>query len=95
MLFRSMHGAAYRNAPGVVAFLAGKGADIKTWNRANHYGWTPLLIAEGYRVGNFKQAPETLAEIRRIMIANGVTPPQRASAKPTNEEYKSEKKPSP
>src|SRR5205085_12457714 len=67
----AMHGAAYRNAPRVTAFLADRGADIKTWNRANRFGWTPLLIAEGYRVGNFKPAPETIAEIRRIMIAKG------------------------
>jgi len=35
-----------------------------------------LRIAEGYRVGNFKPAPETLAEIRRVMDAKGVKPPQ-------------------
>src|SRR6185436_7867477 len=34
----AMHGAAYRNAPGAVALLAAKGADIKVWNRPNHYG---------------------------------------------------------
>ncbi len=75
----AMHGAAYRNAPKVAAFLADPGGrpgvDIRIWNRANKYGWTPLRIAEGYRVGNFKPAPETLAEIRRIMLANGVPPP--------------------
>ena len=72
----AMHGAAYRNAPRVTAFLADRDADIKTWNRANRYGWTPLLIAEGYRAGNFKPAPETIAEIKRIMDAKGVKPPQ-------------------
>jgi hypothetical protein len=45
------------------------------------------VIAEGYRVGNFKAATDTIAEIRRSMVANGVTPPQRPSAKATNEEY--------
>ena len=88
----SMHGAAYKNAPKVVAFLADRGADIKTWNRANNYGWTPLLIAEGNRVGNFKPAPETIQEIKRIMAASGVTPPQRGSTKTTNEAYVDEKK---
>ena len=88
----AMHGAAYRNAPATAAFLAARGADVQTWNRANNYGWTPLLIAEGYRVGNFKPAPETIAEIRRILIANGVTPPQRAPAKATSEEYGNQKK---
>jgi hypothetical protein len=52
-----------------VAFLAAHGADVKTWNRANRYGWTPLSIAEGNRVGNFKPAPETLAQLRRVMNA--------------------------
>jgi uncharacterized protein len=79
----AMHGAAYRNAPGVVAFLASRGADIGTWNRANRYGWTPLQIAEGHRVGNFKPAPDTIAAIRRIMAASGVTPAQRTPAKST------------
>ena len=63
----AMHGAAYKNAPKVVAFLASHGADSKTWNRANKYGWTPLQIAEGYRAGNFKPAPETLAELKRVL----------------------------
>jgi ankyrin repeat protein len=71
----AMHGAAYRNAPGAVAFLAAHGAAIRTWNRGNRYGWTPLLIAEGHRVGNFKPAPETIAALRRIMAASAVTPP--------------------
>ncbi|MCW3055607.1 MAG: ankyrin repeat-containing protein [Chthonomonadales bacterium] len=84
----AMHGAAYRNAPGVVSFLADKGADIQTWNRANHYSWTPLRIAEGYRVGNFKPAPETLAALRRILDAKGVKPSQHAPTKTTREEYK-------
>jgi len=44
---RPCTGAAYRNAPAAAAFLAARGADIKTWNRPNRYGWTPLLIAEG------------------------------------------------
>jgi len=88
----AMHGAAYKNAPKVVAFLAAHGADIKTWNRANNYGWTPLLIAEGHRVGNFKPAPETIDEIKRIMAANGVTPPQRVPVKTTSEAYVDDKK---
>jgi len=75
----AMHGAAYRNSPGVVAFLAERGADIRIWNRVNRYNWTPLQIAEGNRVGNFKPAPETLAAIRRILDAKGVKPPQRAA----------------
>jgi hypothetical protein len=66
-----MHGAAYKNLPKVAALLAERGADIKIWNRPNKYGWTPLQIAEGHRFGNFKVAPETIAEIKRIMAAGG------------------------
>jgi uncharacterized protein len=93
----AMHGAAYRNAPRAAAFLAERGADIRIWNHENHYGWTPLLIAEGYRVGNFKPSPDTIAEIKRIMAANGAGapeargrspgPPQPPPAKATNENY--------
>jgi ankyrin repeat protein len=68
----AMHGAAYKNAPKVVAFLAEHGADINIWNHKNTYGWTPLLIAEGHRVGNFKPAPETIEAIKRVMAARGV-----------------------
>lgn len=50
----AMHGAAYKNLPKVVQFLADKGAKIEIWSRKNKYGWTPLLIAEGHRPGNFK-----------------------------------------
>ncbi|WP_395095069.1 ankyrin repeat domain-containing protein [Armatimonas sp.] len=63
----AMHGAAYKNAPKVVAFLASHGADSKIWNRANKYGWTPQQIAEGNRPGAFKPSPETLAELRRAL----------------------------
>jgi ankyrin repeat protein len=83
----AMHGAAYRNAPKTTAFLAGHGAAIEIWNRANRYGWTPLSIAEGYRVGNFKPAPETIAELKRIMLTHGVTPPVRAVPKPVDDQY--------
>jgi uncharacterized protein len=71
----AMHGAAYKNLPSVVQLLADKGAKIETWNRENKYGWTPLRIAEGYRVGNFKPSAETIVAIRRVMQTAGVTPP--------------------
>lgn len=70
----AMHGAAYKSLPKVVLFLADKGAKIDVWNQKNHYGWTPLLIAEGYRPGNFKPSAETIAAIHRVMLAAGVTP---------------------
>jgi uncharacterized protein len=75
----AMHGAAYNSFPKVVALLAEKGARIDLWNRKNKYGWTPLMIAEGHRVGNFKPSAETVAAIHRVMLAAGVKPP----AKPT------------
>lgn len=71
----AMHGAAYKSLPRMVRFLAGKGAKIETWNRKNRYGWTPLLIAEGFRPGNFKPSFETIAAIHDVMRAEGVTPP--------------------
>ena len=65
----AMHGAAYKNVPKVVQFLADKGARIEVWNRKNKYGWTPLSIAEGHRPGNFKPSPETVAALHRVMLA--------------------------
>jgi ankyrin repeat protein len=71
----AMHGAAYKSLPKVVQLLADRGAKIEIWNRKNKYGWTPLAIAQGYRPGNFKPSPETIAAIHRVMLAAGVTPP--------------------
>ncbi len=71
----AMHGAAFANFPKVVKFLASKGAKIEIWNRKNKRGWTPLLVAEGHRYGNFKPSFETMAAFREVMVAAGVTPP--------------------
>ncbi len=71
----AMHGAAYKNHPRAVALLAAEGAEIQTWNRRNRYGWTPLTIARGYRVGNFKPSLVTVAAVERAMLAEGVLPP--------------------
>ncbi|MGH7943886.1 MAG: ankyrin repeat domain-containing protein, partial [Opitutaceae bacterium] len=71
----AMHGAAFANFPKVVKLLAAKGAKIEVWNEKNKRGWTPLMIAEGHRHGNFKPSFETIAVIKEVMIANGVTPP--------------------
>ena len=70
-----MHGAAYKNLPRVVHLLADNGADIGVWNQRNKYGWTPLTIARGYRFGNFKPSPVTVAAIETIMLSEGVRPP--------------------
>jgi ankyrin repeat protein len=77
----AMHGAAYKNLPAVVEFLAEKGARIDIWNQKNEYGWTPLIIAEGYRFGNFKPSPVTIEAILRVMAAAGVEPPAKIEAK--------------
>jgi ankyrin repeat protein len=71
----AMHGAAFANFPKVVKLLAAKGAKIDVWNRKNKRGWTPLLIAEGHRYGNFKPSFETIAAIKEVMLTAGVTPP--------------------
>ena len=68
----AMHGAAYKNLPGAVEFLAAKGARVEVWNKKNKYGWTPLTIAEGYRFGNFKPSLVTVAAFHKIMQAAGV-----------------------
>ncbi len=71
----AMHGAAYKNIPGVVHWLHDNGADIEKWNQKNRKGWTPLLIAQGFRPGNFKPSFETIAAIEEVMKSEGVTPP--------------------
>ncbi len=70
-----MHGAAYRNWPKMVALLAEAGADIEIWNQKNKHRWTPLLLAQGFRPGNFKPSAATEGAIATVMRANGVDPP--------------------
>jgi hypothetical protein len=66
-----MHGAAYKNLPGAVEFLAAKGAKVEVWNRKNKQGWTPLTIAEGHRFGNYKPSPVTVAAFHRVLNGGG------------------------
>lgn len=70
----AMHGAALKNAPKAVEFLDKMGADINVWNTKNSAGWTPLIIARGYRWGNFKPSPETIEALSQVMLGRGVTP---------------------
>ena len=65
----AMHGAAYKNLPAAVEFLARKGARMAVWNQPNTHGWTPLTIAEGHRFGNYKPSPVTVEAFHRIMKA--------------------------
>ncbi len=71
----AMHGAAYKSLPKMVQFLSDKGALVSAWDHKNKFGWTPLLIAEGFRPGNYKPHTETIDAIHKVMIAQGVTPP--------------------
>ncbi len=71
----AMHGAAYRNRPKLVALLAQHDADIGQWNQPNKHGWTPLLIARGYRPGNFKPSVPTEDAIKQAMLDAGVEIP--------------------
>ncbi len=80
----AMHGAAYKNIPSMANYLHELGADIKLWNTKNALGWTPLLIAEGYRPGNFKPSFATVDAITAAMQANGVKPPTGPKPKHTN-----------
>ncbi|MEE2778072.1 MAG: ankyrin repeat domain-containing protein [Acidobacteriota bacterium] len=77
-----MHGAAYKNLPAAVEFLAANGADIEVWNQPNYYGWTPLTIARGYRVGNFKPSAVTVAAVSAVMEAEGVRIPTLEEVNP-------------
>ena len=70
----AMHGAAYKNLPGAVEFLAAHGAKIDIWNRKDKQGWTPLIIAQGHRFGNYKPSPVTVAAIEKILRGAGITP---------------------
>ena|SRR5579884_1316645 len=88
----AMHGAAYRNHPKVVQFLADKDIRIAVWNKVNKAGLTPLTIAEGHRPGlNFRPSPETVAALHRVLLAAGVTPPKSSLPSPKSG-YKSRDK---
>jgi ankyrin repeat protein len=80
----AMHGAAFANFPVVVQLLAARGMRLDVWYTKNKRGWTPLLIAEGHRFGNFKPSFETIDAIKRELIARGVTPPPPTPVTPVN-----------
>ena len=72
--------------PKVVQLLVDRGADINVWNRKNKAGWTPLMIAQGHRPGNFRPEPETIPIIERAMRDAGVEPP-KAARDPKRHDY--------
>jgi len=71
----AMHGAALKNLPKVVQFLAKNGAKVEVWNKKDKFGSTPLMFAQGYRPGNFKPSFETIDAVQRVMLAAGVALP--------------------
>lgn len=83
----AMHGAAYKQIPGAVRFLAQRGAKVDIWNQKNRKGWTPLQITRGIRLGNsIYQSSATEAAVREVMTAAGVEPvvPAGSSAEPAD-----------
>lgn len=91
----AMHGAAYQNWPKLIAFLADHGAEVKIWHRKNRWGWTPLLIAQGYRKGNFRPDAATIIALERVMRAAGVTPTAPGKGVIANQQSWDPKKPEP
>jgi ankyrin repeat protein len=71
----AMHGAAYKSWTKLVKHLSKHGADVQIWNQKNKRRWTPLLIAEGHRPGNFRPSAETIVAVHQAMRAAGVEPP--------------------
>lgn len=83
-----MHAAALKNLPKVVQFLADHGAKPESWNRKNKFGSTPLMIAQGYRPGNFKPSLETVEAVQRVMLAAGIPlPAEEAPAVLSNSDW--------
>lgn len=75
----AMHGAALKNLPKVVQFLADNGAKVEVWNKKDKFGSTPLMFAQGYRPGNFKPSFETIDAVQRVMLAAGAALPTNAT----------------
>ncbi|PAW83546.1 MAG: hypothetical protein B9S33_13635 [Pedosphaera sp. Tous-C6FEB] len=88
----AMHGAAYKGLPKMVELLAAKGAKVSVWNAKNKSGWTPLLIAQGFRPGNFKPIAETIAAVEKVMRANGLVPPPSPPPPVGGQNYDAKKK---
>ncbi len=72
----AVHGAAYQNWPELIRFLVSKGAGIDVWNQSNRWGWTPQIIAHGYREGNFRPDADTIRCIEDAMRAANVRVPE-------------------
>jgi ankyrin repeat protein len=65
----ALHGAAYRGLSGsdaIIQVLVQRGAGL---NVKNHYGWTPLAIAEGIYFGGSDTRSDKMAELLRKLGA--------------------------
>ena len=82
----AMHGAAYKASPKIMEFLDERGADIAIWNQKDRYGWTPLLIAQGFRPGNFRPIQYSEEALAKIMRSHGVEP-AKSPPPPRSQEY--------
>ena len=71
----AMHGAAYKGRTQMVRFLAKHGADVQVWNQKNKNGWTPLMIVQGHRPGNFRPSPDAIVVVSQLMQAAGLEVP--------------------
>jgi ankyrin repeat protein len=71
----AMHGAAYASWDKLVRFLSDRGASVRVWNQKSKRGWTPLMIAQGHRPGNFRPSSSTIAAIEQALRAAGIQPP--------------------
>jgi uncharacterized protein len=70
----AMHGAAYKQFPSVVRYLAEHGADVSIWNRRNKQGWNPLRIAVGVHRGmHFRGSAPTAEAVRELLAAAGLS----------------------
>jgi hypothetical protein len=78
----AMHGAGLQESPKDGAVSRGQRGEDRGWNRKNKYGWTPLLIAQGFRPGNFKPSAETIEAIEGVMRADVSLPRRHLPAPP-------------
>jgi acetyl esterase/lipase len=74
----AMHGAAYQSRAELVKLLVENGASVDVWNHENRAGWTPLVIAIGYRPGNFRPSAATIAAIEEAMTSAGAALPDKS-----------------
>jgi acetyl esterase/lipase len=78
----ALHGAAYQSWSELVRVLVENGANTSVWNHENRASWTPLVIAYGYRPGNFRPSPSTISAIEDAMSSAGVAVPRDVDSAP-------------